>query len=235
MRRGVLMLAAVGAMAGCARGDEVATRDSGMADTAAAQPVMADPDATPAGSNGVPAGYMGRVDRANQNIADARYTPVAGGGWEVVTGPHHILWQPADTASGSYTATVTLQQMESPTHPESFGILIGGSNLDQPDQKYGYFMVRGTGDYLVKTRDGDNTSNVVGWTASPAVPKANAEGRATYKLAVQVGTDSVRFSVNDAPVASVPRSALPTEGIVGVRIGHNLHVTTSPVMLTRGG
>jgi hypothetical protein len=151
----------------------------------------------------------------------------------VVTGPHHILYQPGDSASGTYTVSATIDQLDSPAHPESYGIFIGGRNLEGEAQRYGYFMVRGTGDYLIKTRDGESTGNVVGWTASPAVPRADAAGKASYALMVQVEQDSVRFSVNGTRVTSVARSAMPTDGVAGVRIGHNLHVATTPVTIQR--
>lgn len=228
MRR-VLTLATLTLLAAACTSEEQPA-DTMAADTGA-MTAMDDPDMTPGGAAGVPAGYMGRVDRENQKLEDARYTAMADGRWEVVTGPHHIVWQPGDTASGQYTAQVTLEQMESPTHPESFGIFIGGSDLQGAGQKYGYFMVRGTGDFLVKTRDGANTGNVIGWRASPAVPRADASGKASYDLQVQVGADSVRFSVNGSPVAAVAKSAMPTDGVVGVRIGHNLHVATSRVAI----
>lgn len=233
MRR--VMLVAGLAMLGvaCASSEDAAVDDT-IGDGATTQAMADDPDLRPSGAAGVPAGFRGRVDRATQQLSDARYTEMSAGKYEVVTGPHHILFQPGDSASGNYTVNATLEQMESPAHPESYGIFIGGTDLEGDTQRYGYFMVRGTGDYLIKVRNGEETSNVVGWTASPAVPKADATGKASYQLSVRVAQDSVRFSVNGTAVASVPRSALPTDGIAGVRIGHNLHVTTTRVTIQRG-
>ena len=71
------------------------------------------------------------------------------------------------------------------------------------------------------------------WTPSSAIPKQNAQGAATYDLAVQVQGDSVRFVVNGAPVATVAKSAVPTDGIAGLRINHNLHVKTGPVVVEK--
>lgn len=234
MRRVMLLSGLALLAAACGTSDDAATSDTTMGDTAATQAMSDDPDIRPEAASGVPDGYQGRVDRPTQQLSDVRYAELPGGKWEVVTGPHHIVYQRSDSASGNYTATVTLEQLESPAHPESFGVFIGGQQLDGEGQRYGYFMVRGTGDYLVKVRDGDGTSNVIGWTASPAVPRADAAGKASYQLTVQVAQDSVRFTVNGTPVAAVPRSALPTDGIAGVRIGHNLHVTTTRVAIQRG-
>jgi len=233
MRRVMLVAALAMVGAACARDEDATADDTTMGDSAAAQAMADDPDMRPEGASGVPAGFAGRVDRASQLLSDARYTELPDGKWEVVTGPHHILYQPGDTASGTYTVNATLEQMESPAHPESFGVFIGGQDLESEGQRYGYFMVRGTGDYLIKTREGEGTSNVIGWTASPAVPKADATGKASYQLTVQVGQDSVRFSVNGTPVTSLSRGAIPTDGVAGVRIGHNLHVTTTRVSIDR--
>lgn len=218
--------------AACSSGDEAATEDT-TAGAAAAQAADDDPDTRPEGAAGVPAGFVGRVDRANQQLSDVRYTAMADGKWEVVTGPHHIAYQAGDTASGNYTVAATMEQLDSPAHPESFGLFIGGRNLEGADQRYGYFMVRGTGDYLIRVREGEQTSNVIGWAASPAVPRADASGKASYDLRVRVAQDSVRFDVNGTTVATVARSALPTEGVAGIRIGHNLHVATTRVSITR--
>src|SRR5690606_30180612 len=98
---------------------------------------------------------------------------VNGGRWEVTTGPAHIVYAAADTAAGNYTVTATVDQMEQPQHPEAFGLFIGGSNLDQlTGQTYTYFIVRHTGEYMVRVREGATTRTVAEWTASPDVPKS---------------------------------------------------------------
>ena len=112
-------------------------------------------------------------------------------------------------------------------------MFIGGSNLTDPArQKYGYFEVRGTGEYLVKVRNGDNTTTVVDWTASPNVPKEDASGKATYKITVHVAADTVHFVVNDKLVAATPKSGFPAVGIAGIRVNHNLHVTVTPLEIS---
>jgi hypothetical protein len=211
--------------------------ESTLADTvASATPATAsgssdDPD-QPTGGSGVPQGYVGRTDRANQNIAEAKYAP-SGNRWEITTGPAHIVYAAKDSATGRYTATATFDQLEAPQHPEAFGIFIGGRNLDQPSQQYTYFVVRGTGEYLVRVRDGDKTRDVLNWRGGANVPKADNAGKATYKLAAQVRADSVRFMINDKPVAAVAKSGIPTDGVAGLRVNHNLHVMTGPVAITK--
>ena len=228
MRVSPLLLVASVLSTACSPASEQSPVDTTA--TAPATSAASDPDRATAGG-GVPAGYTGRTDRESQNIADASYTS-DGGTWSVKTGPAHILWAAADSASGAYTATATFELIEPPEHPEAFGLFIGGRGLDQPTQQYTYFLVRNNGEYLVKTRNGAETGNVIGWTASADVPAA-ASG-ATYELAVRVASDSVHFLVNGKQVAAQPRAALPSvDGVAGLRINHNLHLNVTPLTITR--
>jgi len=212
-------------LAACNTKDNTPAPDSTQPSAAAAN--NADPDRNAEGG-GIPSGYTARTDRPDANISGAKYT-ASGDNWEVTTGPAHIIYAPRDMGNGSYTASATVEQIEKPAHPEAFGIFIGGRNLDQPTQAYTYFLVRSTGELAIKARDGANARDVVKWTASPDVPKADASGKAKYELAVQVTSDAVKFSVNGKEVASVSKVGLPTDGIAGLRVNHNLHVKVSPV------
>ncbi len=212
-------------LAACAKADNAPAVDS-------AAPVVApaadsDPDRNPGGGS-VPAGYTARTDKADTPITGAGYT-ANGDKWEVKTGPAHIVYSDKTMGNGNYTASATIEQMEAPTHPEAFGIFIGGRDLDKPTQTYTYFIVRGGGEMLVKVREGDKTRDVIKWTASPDVPKADAAGKATYDLSAQVTNDAVRFSINGKQVGSVSKVGLPTDGIAGLRINHNLHLNVTPV------
>lgn len=224
------MFALIVLTAGCARDG----RDSAVRDTTAAGVADDDADVVAAGASGVPAGYQARTDRPTQSVADVKYT-ASGRGWEVQTGPAHIVYASGDTVQGSYTATASFEQLEAPAHPEAYGIFIGGQHLEHPTQQYTYFLVRGTGEYLVRVREGERTRNVVGWTAHQTVPAADEQGRATYRLTVRVGADSVRFLVNGAQVTASPAGSVATDGVAGLRINHNLRVRTEPVTIVRQG
>ena len=232
MRNSMMILAALLSTA-CAKGDEAAT-DSDTAAPAAGT-AGSDPDRATGGS-GAPPGFMARVDsnpeRTVGNMNDASYTRV-GDMWEVRTGPHHLLWTPADTAAGNYTATARIQQMEKPEHREAYGVFVGGRNLDRSSQQYLYFVMGGTGEYMISRRDSTKVTALKSWTASDAVPKADTAGKVDYTLAIRVAADSVRFMVNDTQVAALPKAGLPTDGVAGIRIGHNLHLTVQPVRITR--
>lgn len=224
-------------LAACSSGKsaEIASADSTAAHPAAMS--ADDPDAATLGG-GVPPGYMGQVDppregRQPADIAQANYV-VHGARWEVTTGPAHIVYATRDTASGSYTVSATMDQMEKPQHPEAYGIFIGGSNLDQlTGQTYTYFIVRHTGEYMVRVREGATTRTVAEWTASPEVPKSGDDGKASYRLAARVDADSVHFLVNDRQVTAVSKASVPAAGVFGMRINHSLHLMVTPPTMSR--
>jgi hypothetical protein len=216
------------ALTACTTKEAAPVADS--AAPAATPAAESDPDKNVSGG-ALPAGYTARTDKTSASISDAKYA-VSGGDWDVTTGPAHIIYSAKDLGSGSYTASTTVEQLEAPSHPEAYGIVIGGSNLDNDSQTYTYFLVRGTGDLAIKVREGGNTRDVVKWTPSAEVPKADASGKARYDLAVQVTGDAVKFMVNGRQAASVSKAGLPTDGIAGVRINHNLHVKVRPISIS---
>lgn len=203
-------------------------------DSAPAAQSESDPDLQPSGASGLPAGYLGRTDRANTNLSEAKYV-VSGSNWEITTGPAHIVYSPKDMPTGNYTVSSTIEQLATPQHREAFGIMFAGRNLDTPAQKYSYFVVAGTGEMLVKHRDGDATRDLIGWHKTQWVPAADAQGRQTYRLEVRVAGDSVKFVVNDVVAGALSKSALnmETDGIAGLRINHNLSLRVTPVVVTR--
>ncbi len=215
-------------LGGCTMSGSKDAKDSAQA-TPAASAANADADRQTGGS-GLPAGFVGRTDNASAPITGAKYT-ASGDGWEVVTGPAHIVYRGQDVASGNYTASATIEQLEKPPHPESYGIFIGGKDLDKPAQTYTYFLVRGTGELAVKVREGLKTRDVLKWTAAADVPTQDAAGKASYALAAQVTGDAVKLLVNGKQVASVSKVGLPTDGVAGLRINHNLHVKAGPVSI----
>lgn len=188
-------------------------------------------------AEGVPDGWMMRFDRdgAGQDMVDFQ---VMEPGWHVTTGRAGaaVFWQPDKTASGPYTASTTIHLFNPASHAEAFGLFIGGRDLGAADQQYVYFLVRQTGEYLIKRRVGPETEDVVGWTAHDAIPEAPAgeEGPTEYDLVVEVGAEDVAFQVNGATVHTLPRSELETDGVVGLRINHMLDVHVETLELTAG-
>lgn len=231
MRRFFAVLALSTSVLSCSKPEQNPDATNGSADTGAPM-ATSDPDVSAVGGTGVPNGYIGKTDRPDQQLSAAKYA-VSGGGWDVTTGPAHILYRPADSASGAYTVSATVDQLAAPAHPEAYGIFVGGRNLDGAGQQYVYFLARGTGEMMAKVRDGSSTRNVLAWQKHAAVPVANASGQGAYRLGIQVAADSVRFLVNGQRAAAVAAAGLPTSGVYGLRINHNLHVRATPATVTR--
>jgi hypothetical protein len=157
-----------------------------------------------------------------------------GPGYHVTSGPAAIYWNPKTVTSGPFTATTTLTQTKAPTHPEAYGIFFMGKDLDTPTQSYMYFIVRGDGKYLVNHRAGEAVHKLIPWTDNAAIVKADANGKATNKLTVDATkADSVRLLVNGTQVAALPTSQFGgTNGLVGLRVNHNLDVHIGDLTVT---
>ena len=173
----------------------------------------------------LPAGWMGRTDRATDKLTDAKFVAM-GSGYHVTSGPAAIYWNPKTVTSAPFVATTTITQTKASTHPEAYGIFFMGKDLDTPSQNYAYFLVRGDGKYLVNHRAGAEIHKIIPWTESAAVNKEDASGKSTNKLTVDASkADSVRLLINDKQVAALPMNHLgKTDGLVGLRVNHNLDV-----------
>jgi hypothetical protein len=183
----------------------------------------ADPDKKMAGPGMLPSGWKGRLDSGDKTMAGVKAMTM-GGGVHFMTGPAGIYYRPGDKAMGAYEAHATFTQMEKAAHPEAYGLIIGGADLDGAGQKYTYFLVRQDGEFLIKRRAGEATPTVADWTANAAIKQPDASGKSTNTLAVDVGKDKVRFLVNGAEVATADAAKVDTAGIAGLRINHNLNV-----------
>ena len=185
---------------------------------------QADPDISARGSGTLPAGWSMRLDNATADPKGVAFVTMPPG-WHVTTGPAAIFYRATDVARGEYVVNAVLHQTRAPMHPEAYGILLGGADLDKPTQSYLYFLVRGDGRYMVKHRQGSELHPIVEWTEHAAVAKQDASGAASNALTVRVDTDSVRFLVNARAVRAFPRTIMrEVNGVAGVRINHNLDV-----------
>lgn len=181
-----------------------------------------DPDRDVQGGVQVP-GWQARLDRPTQKVENLKFAPM-GSGLHATTGPAAILFKPENTAKGAYQVTATFAQTKLPEHQEAYGLFIGGSDLTGEGQRYTYFLIRQDGKFLIKRREGAQTKNVVDWMDHAAVQKPDAQGRLNNTLTIVVGKDKVRFLVNGTEVVSQPRTDVDAEGIVGLRVNHNLDV-----------
>jgi hypothetical protein len=182
-----------------------------------------DPDKMVLGGGKLPAGWQARLDNSGAKL-DAVKFEASGNGFHVTSGPAGIYFRPDEKASGTYETHATFTQLEPAAHPEAYGLIIGGSDLQGDNQKYTYFLIRQDGKFLIKKRDGASTPNVMTWTENAAIKKADSSGKTTNALSVEVGADKVRFLINGTEVASQPRAQIDTNGVSGLRINHNLNV-----------
>ena len=187
---------------------------------------QADPDRAVAGGGGsLPAGWAMRVD----GKADTKNVKVVsmGKGLHVTLGPAIILYRAATEGSGPFHTLATFTQTKPSTHPEGYGLFFGGKDLEGEGQSYTYFLVRQDGSYLIKRRDGAKTSDISkGWTPHAAVKKPDAKGSATNLLEVdnKVDPSKVTFKVNGQDVYTTDAKGIDVDGIVGLRVNHNLDV-----------
>ena len=175
------------------------------------------------GSRGVPSGHLGRTEDLRSSIEDVTYH-IRGNRWAITTGPAHIMYSPRDTMTGEFIVASSFDQKET-EHPGSFGLFVGGSELDLPTRRYTYFVVRSNGDYSVQVREGSETRDIIPWTVPKVLGNPVSERRVRHRLAIRVHADSVRFLYNGAPIAAVKAGTVPTEGIAGLRLDRNIRVT----------
>lgn len=177
-----------------------------------------------------PAGWQMRVDRST-NAADPDDVPdvkfmTMGSGMHVITGPAATLWNPANTASGTYTLKGTFNLTKPSGHVNYYGLVFGGASLDGAEQNYLYFIVAQNGTFTVKHRAGAATHDVQARTPHEAIAKPDSTGRSTNALEVRVGADKIDFVVNGTVVHSAPKSGMAsrTDGVWGIRVNHQLDV-----------
>lgn len=181
-------------------------------------------------------GWMGKVDAGEAErgakLEDAKLS-MEGQAMHVVTGPAVSYWNPANTASGTYTVTATFTEphyMNLNDHPHPYGIFIGGSSMGTDQQKLLYCEAYGNGNFIVRGF-GPAAFQLNGrrGEASEAVHKAAGQGeQVTQEIAMTVHGDRVDCSINGTVVASYPKSEVvgegkltSTDGVYGIRFGHN--------------
>ena len=145
-------------------------------------------------------------------------------GWHITTGPAAILYNPAQTAEGEYRVETEIILFPGERR-EGFGVFVGGADLAGAGQSYLYFLIRKDGRFLVTHRAGSDTHVLIPWTEHAAIVKHEGqEGNAKNTLAIECGGERVRFMVNGEQVAWLPRAEMDVEGVVGLRVNHNLDV-----------
>jgi hypothetical protein len=183
-------------------------------------PAGHDPDKMAAGGGTLPAGWSARLDNGSTKAEGVSVAPM-GTGMHIKSGPAGIYFRPVDKSS---TVSATFTQMEPSAHPEAYGVFIGGSDLQGPNQKYTYFVIRQDGKFLIKRRAGTETPSVINWTENAAVKKADASGKMTNAIAIHTDKEKAHFLVNGTEVAALPVAEIDVNGVAGLRVNHNLNV-----------
>ncbi len=187
------------------------------------------------------AGWLGRVDRRpasqGKTINDSRFVAEAGG-YRISAGPAGNFWNPANTASGDYEVMATFKELKmAASHPHSFGLFIGGADLQSDNETLMYCIAYGTGTFAIKTFHGAKVTTLVNGEASPAVKKADANGESTNTIGWRVRGGNASCVINGTVVKTIPRSEsvaadrlTSTDGVYGIRVSHNLELQVSSIM-----
>lgn len=194
-----------------------------------------DPDKIIADGGVKVAGWTGRIDprpaAQGRTINEAKFVSM-GSGIHVTAGPAAIYWNPANAPTGNYSVKATFNQTKASAHPEGYGLIASGRDLDKPNQSYAYFLIRQDGKFIINHRANDSTVHkIVDWTANPAIKAIDESGKASNALEIKVDASQVHFLVNGTEVHALPRGIVDggpehagSTGIVGIRVNHNLDV-----------
>jgi hypothetical protein len=194
------------------------------------------------------AGWQGQVDareaQAGMTLSNAKLESAAGG-LHVVTGPAVAYWNPENKASGNYTVKATFTEskfMGLNNHPHPYGIFIGGNDLGSNAQSYLYCAAYGNGRFIVRGFGPDAFQlNGPRGETNEAIGRASAPGQpVTQEVALSVTGDKVECAINGKVVASYAKADLvaagrlkSTDGVYGVRFGHNTEATVSGLTMQR--
>lgn len=193
--------------------------------------------ALPVGAAAQATGWRTVTDRPAQVTTEAtipadgwRFTQMAPG-WHITTRPGAVMFDPAARAAGRYVVE-SVQILFPGSSQSGSGVMLGGTDLEGSNPAYIAFLVRGDGSAAIERRSGGSTALLAPWMPVPAARPQVGNATASNTLRVAVDTDSVRFTVNGQPAATLARAGLALDGLVGFRTGDNmnLHVTTLDIM-----
>ena len=161
--------------------------------------------------------------KKGDTLAFAQMTP----GFHITTGPGTIFWHPDSVTTGAFTIESSIFLFPTKGRDrEGYGVFIGGKNLEGPNQRYTYFLIRNDARFLVKQRVGENTVVLKDWTILKEIKQVLGKEAKQNDIKVVVDAQSVTFMVNGTTAATLPKSQIATDGIFGLRFNHavNAHV-----------
>lgn len=186
----------------------------------------------------VPEGWEVRLDRNMEDViigsdpdsSDIYFVNMTPG-WHITSGPAAIYYHPSNMASGDFELSAVLHLFDPGNrNREAFGIFVGGERLKDDDQSYLYFLIRNTGEFLIKERMGTETKVIQDWTSSDSINLYTddlEDASAQNTLKASVSESNLMFYINGTEVATVPATNYSTDGLYGLRVNHsiNLHIS----------
>jgi hypothetical protein len=193
-------------------------------------------------------GWKGKIDASEagrgSKLEDAKLAK-EGNNLHVTTGPAVAYWNPANKATGNYTVKATFTEakyMNLNDHPHPYGIVIGGNDMGTDNQTYLYCAAYGNGQFIVRGF-GPAAFQLNGrrGESNDAVHKAAGQGQSvTQEIAVSVKDGDVSCSINGTVVGTYKKADVvgagklkSTDGVYGVRFGHNTEATVSGLTMTK--
>ena len=197
--------------------------------------------ALPLGAQSAPKGWKQRVDRSTNaqdpDAAGAIKFVEMDGGFHATNPQAAVYWNPANTATGTYSVHGTFTLMKPSGHTNYYGLVIAGSELEGAKQQYLYFLIAQDGTWLIKHRANDtDIHSIAPKTPSDVIKKPDASGKSTNTLEVRTNATQTDFVINGTVVQTFPKSGPMNvvEGIAGIRINHQLEVHIDGFALTKG-
>ena len=186
------------------------------------------------------AGWKARVDRrplSQGKTANDSKLVADGAGYRLSVGPAGNFWNDKNVAKGDYEVKATFKELKmAASHPHSYGLFIGGADLESDNETLMYCIGYGNGTYAVKTFHGAKVTTVVPPTAHAALHKADANGESTNEIGWRVKGDKASCMINGQEVKSFAKSEVvgadkltSTDGTYGIRVSHNLELAISPI------
>ena len=203
-----------------------------------------DADRSVAGGGIKASGWQGKVDpgaaKQGKTINDSKFVQ-EGKNLRLSIGPAAIYWNPTNTVKGDYTAKATFTEPKmSASHPHPYGVFIGGSNLDSDQQSLMYCVAYGDGTFLVRQFNGTTVNTVAKRQPHEAVKKASDSGSVSNEVGWRVKGGRAECLINGTAVAGFDSAEVvgsgklaSTDGIVGLRVSHNLDVVVSDFSVTK--
>lgn len=188
------------------------------------------------------AGWLGRVDRRpasqGKTINDSRFVAEGANAFRLSVGPAGNFWNPANTVSGNYEVMATFKEHKmAASHPHSYGMFIGGADLQSDNETLMYCIAYGTGKFSIKTFHGAKVTTLVDQVEHAAIRKADANGESTNTIGWRVRDGSASCVINGQVVKTLassefiaPDRLTSTNGVYGLRVSHNVELTVSGMM-----